>query len=475
MEIDLHNAVRSLPVRNAPHWEILEYCRHIGIAKTHEDRGFWVARIRTKAGKYKQQRLMPWEADADTQAHAIQMAREWFSSPQVAVMASDPYPKGSKQELGYCPWGEVFTVGHALRDYVAWKRIAATQSHFDSMVSLINHHILPRLGYVPIDELNGRHIAQFSLDVLETPPKRGNQPLQQRRALSDLTEEELRKRKKTLNGLISILRLAMRLAWENGETDSERAWRCIRRVPLSEVPRTIFLTRPECQKLLKSCRPDLRDLVQGALYTGCRVTELSRMKVRDVAEHVFGVYVTPSKSRKPRYVFLPDEGMAFFLSLCRGREANEYVFLHESGTSWQGRHKHLFKAAVRDADLPEEFVFHGLRHTYARQLVQAGTPLVVIAQQLGHANTDTVSRTYGHLAPQIREIQVKTHFAELDKQYVRQAKMMENELNALSKSLQGDDWRAYGLVNGAGTWPRSNFAITDPDICDLVRRAERTN
>ena len=116
MEIDLHNAVRSLPVRNAPHWEILEYCRHIGIAKTHEDRGFWVARIRTKAGKYKQQRLMPWEADADTQAHAIQMAREWFSSPQVAVMASDPYPKGSKQELGYCPWGEVFTVGHALRD-----------------------------------------------------------------------------------------------------------------------------------------------------------------------------------------------------------------------------------------------------------------------------------------------------------------------------------------------------------------------
>ena len=44
---------------------------------------------------------------------------------------------------------------------------------------------------------------------------------------------------------------------------------------------------------------------------------------------------------------------------------------------------------------------------------QAGTPLTVVAQQLGHANTDTVSRTYGHLAPQIREAQVRTHFARL--------------------------------------------------------------
>lgn len=197
------------------------------------------------------------------------------------------------------------------------------------------------------------------------------------------------------------------------------------------------------------------------------------MKVRDVAAHVFGVLVTPSKSRKPRYVFLPDEGMAFFLNLCSGREANEYVFLHQNGASWQGRHKHLFKAAVRDAGRPDEFVFHGLRHTYASQLVQAGTALVVIAQQPGHANTDTVSRTYGHLAPQIREIQVKTHFAELDKHYSRKAKSMANELRSLSKSLQGDDWRQYGQVGETGSWPRSNFAVSEPYVCNALQQADR--
>ncbi|MHA7827792.1 MAG: tyrosine-type recombinase/integrase [Roseovarius sp.] len=475
MEINLHYDVPNLPVRNAPHWAILEYCRHIGIAKTHENHGHWVARIRTKRGNYKQARLIPWDANVNTQAEAIEKARRWFSLPHVATLASDPFPKGSKQGLNYCPWGDVFTVGHALQDYLAWKRIAAAKSHYDAVVSMINYHILPSLGHVPLQDFNGRHIARFALDVLETPPKRGNQALQRRRALSELTEDELRKRKKTLNALIGILRLAVRLAWENGETDSERAWRCIRRVPLSEVPRTIFLTRPECQKLLACCRSDLKNLVLGALYTGCRVTELSRMKIRDVAEHVFGVLVTPSKSRKPRYVFLPDEGMAFFLSLCRGRDANDYVFLHQNGKSWQGRHKHLFKASVRDAGLPDEFVFHGLRHTYASQLVQAGSPLVVIAQQLGHANTDTVSRTYGHLAPQIREVQVKTHFAELDRDYARQAKSMANELHSLSKSLQGDNWREYGRVNEPGSWPRSNFVVSEPEICDVLRRTERTN
>ena len=171
------------------------------------------------------------------------------------------------------------------------------------------------------------------------------------------------------------------------------------------------------------------------------------MKVRDVAAHVFGVLVTPSKSRKLRYVFLPDEGMAFFLNLCSGREANEYVFLHQNGASRQGRHKHLFKAAIRDAGLPDEFVFHGLRHTYANQLMQAGTPLVVIAQQLGHANTDTSRHKLGRYRS-------KPTLPNSTSTIPRKQKSMPNELRSLSKSLHGDDWRQYGQVGETGSWPR---------------------
>ena len=471
----LEERVLKLPVRKSPYWETLEYCRHIGIQKTGQTTGYWVARIRNKSGGYKQSRLMPWHSNNNELPQAVEMARIWFGTPSVSALAADPYPKGSKQALNYCPWGSDFTLGHALEDYVQWKRIAATKSHFDSLISQINYHILPKLGHVLLDELNGRDIIQFSIEVLETPPKRGNQKQGPRRKLAELSPDELRKRKKTLNTLIGILRLAVKLAWENGSTDSERAWRCIRRVPISDQPRTIFLSRQECAALLKSCRADLRDLVQGALYTGCRVAELSNLKVRDVACDVFGIYVAPLKSRRPRYVFLPDEGLAFFLTLCAGRMPEEYVFRHRSGYSWQGRHKHLFKDAVRNAGLPEEFVFHGLRHTYASQLVQAGTPLIVVAQQLGHANTDTVSRTYGHLAPQIREVQVRTHFAELDGSYADKAKRLSEKFQELSRSLQGSNWRDYGKVEPASSWPRSNFVTSASEVAQLLQSIERPN
>jgi integrase/recombinase XerD len=421
------------------------------------------------------ERLIPWEAGTDNFDEALQLARFWFKQPETAKKAADPFPIGSKQDLNYCPWGNVFTVGHAMRDYVEWKRISATKSHFDSLVSRINYHILPRLGHLPLDQLTGRHIVEFSLDVLETPPKPGKQKAADRLPLGELAPDDLRKRKKTLNALIGILRLAVQLAWENGETDSERSWRCIRRVPLAETPRTIFLTREECTRLLICCRTDLREIVQGALYTGCRITELARLRVRDVAAHVFGLYIEPLKSRKPRYVFLPDEGMAFFLDLCADRSPDDLVFRRLSGQSWQNSHKHLFREAVLAAGLPAGFVFHGLRHTYASQLVQAGTPLIVVAQQLGHANTDTVSRTYGHLAPQIREVQVRTHFAALDQNFVERALRRKPELEALSRSLQGTDWRAYGQIAPTNSWPRSNFAISEPEVVQLLNDVERPN
>ncbi len=57
----------------------------------------------------------------------------------------------------------------------------------------------------------------------------------------------------------------------------------------------------------------------AALYTGCRATELIRMRACDVGRDGYGVYVTPVKRYRARFVFLPDEGMAFFLKLAAGR------------------------------------------------------------------------------------------------------------------------------------------------------------
>ena len=367
----------------------------------------------------------------------------------------------------------MYTVGHALHDYVEWKRIAAAQKTFEVALSLINCHIVPQLSDIPLRDFNGIHFRQFARANLERQRKCGSRLVGRRRPIDQMSEEELRKRKKTLNTLISILRIAFQMAWENGRIESERAWRCLRRVPNVDRPRLLHLSRAECRDLLAHCKEDLRQLVLGALYTGCRGIELINLMVGDVAKDGYGVYVARGKNYHPRFVFLPDEGMAYLMRLCRGRNAREPLFVRRDGTAWPYRHyRNDFKTAVRSADLPNEFTFQGLRHTYASQLVQAGTPLSVVADQLGHSDTTTVSRTYGHLAPQIREAEVRHRFSCLDFENARLANDETQALQDLRESLHGADWRSYATVHAVGSWPRANMFRGDSELVAMLRARE---
>ena len=41
--------------------------------------------------------------------------------------------------------------------------------------------------------------------------------------------------------------------------------------------------------------------------------------------------------------------------------------------------------------------FHGLRHTHASQLIDAGVDIVTISKRLGHGKPDITLRIYAHL------------------------------------------------------------------------------
>ncbi len=149
---------------------------------------------------------------------------------------------------------------------------------------------------------------------------------------------------------------------------------------------------------------------------------------------------------RPRFVFLPDEGMAWFLNLVAGRKGKDLVFVRDSGKPWFGNYKHLFKAAVREAGLPDEFTFHGLRHTYASQLIQSGATIYAVADQLGHINPTTVLRTYGHLSPQIRESEVRQRFTPLSLENNALSLNCTEELCEWRASLHGGDSREYAKI-----------------------------
>lgn len=411
---------RTLKPRMPPYWQVTEYGRAVGYQIYPSGRSYWLARIRLQDESYRQRRLAATDDDTENGTgigfeRALDAAQQWYRSNAFRHKASDTRPIGSVEHLNACPIGDVYTIGHALCELIEWKRLSAARSHFLTLIVLINYHILPRLFSLPAAEMTSTRLRLFVKDVLETPPKLGNQAAMPRRPIEQMSEEQLRRRKKTTNTLIGIVRMALVMAWENGLIESDRPWRCLRRLPNVDRPRVLHLSRDECFRLLDKCQPDLRDLVMGALYTGCRATELLRMQACHVGRDGAGIYVTPVKAYRPRVVLLPDEGLAFFNRLAAGKRPDDFLFQRHDGRAWFTNYRHLFKRAVREAGLPDAFCLHGLRHTYASQLVQDGAPLIVVSEQLGHSNIDTVSRTYGHLAQDHRLAEVRKRFTSLER------------------------------------------------------------
>ncbi|WJD66086.1 tyrosine-type recombinase/integrase [Staphylococcus epidermidis] len=74
----------------------------------------------------------------------------------------------------------------------------------------------------------------------------------------------------------------------------------------------------------------------------------------------------------------------------------------------------MFTTALKtlDEQLPEcqkfpRIVIHELRHSHASMLVNHGVSIIVIAQRLGHADSNKVYNRYGHLYPSTQKEIVK--------------------------------------------------------------------
>jgi hypothetical protein len=101
--------------------------------------------------------------------------------------------------------------------------------------------------------------------------------------------------------------------------------------------------------------------------------------------------------------------------------------------------------------------------------------LDIVAKQLGHANSMTVSNTYGHLAEQFREEQVRQRFTPLSEDQREEMRRRRNELDGLWSNLQTDDWRRYATVRQASSNPRKSFARPVREVAEVFDLAERAS
>src|SRR5262249_20576238 len=156
----------------------------------------------------------------------------------------------------------------------------------------------------------------------------------------------------------------------------------------------------EAQRLMNAAALDFRDLITAAIQTGCRYSELIRVQVGDYNPDAGTIAIRRSKPGKARHVIITEESVRLFTGLADGRAVKEVMLRKVDGEPWgQGHQTRPMLDTCTRAKITPAIGFHGLRHTWASLAVMAGMPLLVVAKNLGHADTRMVEKHYGHLAP----------------------------------------------------------------------------
>ena len=195
-----------------------------------------------------------------------------------------------------------------------------------------------------------------------------------------------------------MLKAALNHAWREGKVASDDAWRRVVPFREADAARVHYLNRDECRRLVNASPEALRTMARGALLTGARYSELARMHVADFHRGNWTLLVRTSKAGKVRHIELTAEGLDFFKGITAGRAADEFLF-HREGNAWGKSHQKCPLAeAYRTAKVSPAVSFHTLHHTYASPMVMDAVPLMVVARNLGHADTRMVEKHYGHLA-----------------------------------------------------------------------------
>jgi integrase len=199
---------------------------------------------------------------------------------------------------------------------------------------------------------------------------------------------------------MTILKAALNHAFHVGKVASDAAWRKVKPFKAVDAARVRYLSVEEARRLVNASDPEFRPLVQAALQTGCRYGELARLQVHDFNPDSGTLAIRQSKSGRSRHVVLTDEGIALFTQLTAGRSGNELLLRRSNGSAWGPSHQSRPMAdACERAKIDPPVGIHVLRHTWASLSAMAGVPLLVVAKNLGHADTRMVERHYGHLAP----------------------------------------------------------------------------
>lgn len=385
----------KLPEQKEPHWEQLLPGLHLGYYRPGHT--WWVRSLKAGTKIYCKAKL----GVADDHAEADRSdVLDFYQAQEKA--------KEWQRQLAGPRTSAPVTLADAIGDYLEWFKLNGKSLRDTSYA--IHAHILPKLGAMKLVELNTEILNKWLAGLAKEPIRNRG-----KRIHIDLSDPEmLRRRKATANRILTVLKAALNYAYREGKAASDDAWRRVKPFRSVDAAKIRYLSVAEAQRLLNGCDPDFRDLVRGALLTGCRYGELTKMTVNDYTATAGAIHVRDPKSRQSRHVPLTDEGREWFERWIAGRLGDAFIFTRSDGLPWDRAHQsRRMKDACARASIEPALSFHELRHTYASFLATAGVSDQVIAAALGHSDTRMTVKHYAHLKPSYVADTLRAHLPNL--------------------------------------------------------------
>ena len=288
---------------------------------------------------------------------------------------------------------------------------------------------------------NYKHYLERFLAFLGSPPPSGAVALAKAATPASITPEKIREYRLFLSRYTDSAGISLKRITQNYHLIALRSFlkflikRGIKVVPPETIElgkaesRSIkFLERDAVERLLNmpeiSSPEGFRDkaILELLFSTGLRVSELVGLNRDQVnlARKEFGVI---GKGRRPRVVFLSDTAAEWLGRYIKSRDDDwKPMFIRYSGKTPDegdktGQSRRLSARSVqrsvekyvKKARLPIKITPHGLRHSFATDLLSGGADLRAIQELLGHKNVST-TQIYTHITnPQLKEIHSKFH------------------------------------------------------------------
>jgi integrase len=392
--LDSRTARTRLEPRGKPYYRQIDPGLHLGYRRLAGGVGKWVVRLYQGEQDYTTDTIAT--ADDMSDANGVDV----LSFGQAQDKARQMRDARSRLAAGIAG---PYTVSQALADYFAFLRSEGRPEHLVGDTERRAKALIePKLGAVEIAALTTKQLRDWRDNLVKTGARtRSGRGPQRHRPIKD--EDALRARRASVNRNWTVLRAALNHAFREGNAPTDREWRKLKPFRGVDGKRAAFLNVADAKRLINACDPDFRLLVQAALLTGGRYGSLTKLRVRDFHERAGTLDLRTRKGGGSERVFsvtlTHDEGVPFFKRVCAGRAPDDLMFLRADGAAWgvNFQTKPMSEACKR-AKI-SDIGFHQLRHTWASLAVMNGTPLMVVAQNLGHTSTRMVEQHYGHLAP----------------------------------------------------------------------------